>query len=329
LLFPAMFLFAVGEAFRTGTHKAIIFDWLQREGRGDEKIRVYGMTRSWSKLGSAVSVAVAVGLVVVLEAYSIVFLFCLLPYALNILNVGTYPAYLDGPRRAGGSFRDVWRTMWNGLVAGVRRPSLRRLLVESMGFEGCHRVTKDYVQPVVRMAALTLPILALWPDQKREALLLGCVYVGIYLLSSWASRHADALVKRAGSKARGARWLWMLNALAYAMLTGALLAGFPWVAIPGFVAVTLLQNFWRPIVVGRVAGCTDEAHMATVLSMESQAKSLFAAGLAPVLGWAVDVMPAGANGGPDWRFLPVGVLGLGVCLLALAWGKGSRPEPEG
>ena len=28
-LFPAMLAFAVGEAFRTGTHKAIIFDWLK------------------------------------------------------------------------------------------------------------------------------------------------------------------------------------------------------------------------------------------------------------------------------------------------------------
>ncbi|PCJ64676.1 MAG: MFS transporter, partial [Candidatus Hydrogenedentota bacterium] len=33
LLFVAMFLFAMGEAFRTGTHKAIIFDWLAQEGR--------------------------------------------------------------------------------------------------------------------------------------------------------------------------------------------------------------------------------------------------------------------------------------------------------
>ncbi|MDP7288100.1 MAG: MFS transporter, partial [Phycisphaerae bacterium] len=32
-LFAAMFLFSIGEAFRTGTHKAMIFDWLSRQGR--------------------------------------------------------------------------------------------------------------------------------------------------------------------------------------------------------------------------------------------------------------------------------------------------------
>ena len=53
-LFLAMFFFGIGEAFRTGTHKAMIFDWLQLEGRADEKTMVYGTTRSWSQLGSAV-----------------------------------------------------------------------------------------------------------------------------------------------------------------------------------------------------------------------------------------------------------------------------------
>ena len=60
LLFLAMLCFAVGEAFRTGTHKAIIFDGLEQEGRSSEKTSVCGYTRSWSKLGSAISVIVGV-----------------------------------------------------------------------------------------------------------------------------------------------------------------------------------------------------------------------------------------------------------------------------
>ena len=55
LLLPAMLLFGVGEAFRTGTHKAMIFTWLRLQGRLDERTRYYGYTRSWSKLGSAFS----------------------------------------------------------------------------------------------------------------------------------------------------------------------------------------------------------------------------------------------------------------------------------
>ncbi len=53
LLIPAMFFFALGEAFRTGTHKAMIFEWLRSQNRTNEKTKVYGYTRSWSKIGSA------------------------------------------------------------------------------------------------------------------------------------------------------------------------------------------------------------------------------------------------------------------------------------
>jgi len=46
-LFLAMLFFAIGEAFRTGTHKAMIFAWLRQQGREHERTRVYGYTRSW------------------------------------------------------------------------------------------------------------------------------------------------------------------------------------------------------------------------------------------------------------------------------------------
>jgi len=65
-LFAAMFFFAIGEAFRTGTHKAMIFTWLRNRNRTDEKTEVYGYTRSWSKLGSAVSVVLSAGIQVLI-----------------------------------------------------------------------------------------------------------------------------------------------------------------------------------------------------------------------------------------------------------------------
>ena len=69
MLFVAMFLFGIGEAFRTGTHKAMIFTWLRAQGRLDERTRVYGYTRSWSKIGSAVSVVLAA--VIVLASFAL------------------------------------------------------------------------------------------------------------------------------------------------------------------------------------------------------------------------------------------------------------------
>ena len=83
ILMAAMFFFAIGEAFRTGTHKALIFTWLRIQGRVDEKTRVYGYTRSWSKIGSAVSVVIACILVFVTSNFIYVFFFAIIPYLLN------------------------------------------------------------------------------------------------------------------------------------------------------------------------------------------------------------------------------------------------------
>ena len=306
MLFAAMFLFSIGEALRTGTHKAIIFDWLAREGRGDQKTRVYGFTRSWSKLGSALSAAIAAALVFASGAYSTIFLFCIVPYAINVVNFLTYPRYLDGPPGAGRGASDVARALVGALRDAIRNRCLRRLLVESMGFEGLFKASKDYLQPILMAAAVSLPLLywTNWTDPQRAAILVGAVYVVMELLGSFASRHADTLAKAAGGEARGARRLWAIDMAVFAALAAGIVAHVPGLAIAAFVALAIVQNFWRPILISRVAQCAEPARMATVLSMESQCKTLFTAAAAPLLGLAVDVMPG------QFKFLPIAAMGI-------------------
>lgn len=312
VLFGAMLLFSAGEAFRTGTHKAIIFDWLAREGRGGEKTRVYGFTRSWSKLGSAVSVVIAAVLVFLTGRYSDVFLFCIPPYLANIVNFLTYPKYLDGEPDDGRGVRDVARALAQTFRQTFRSGALRRLLVESMGFEGGFKVTKDYLQPLIRSAALSLPLLVGFSDLRRTAVLVGAVGFVLYVLSSFASRHADWFARKAGSEQAGARRLWGLDLVIFAAMAAGLAAGVSAAAVTAFVALSIIQNFWRPILISRVADEADATRMATVLSAESQAKTLFAAVLAPLLGLAVDL--AGRWSGPasPRRFLPVAIVGTGI-----------------
>jgi len=69
----AMIFYACGDAFRTGTHKAMIFAWLRDQGRVAEKTQIYGHTRSWSKIGSAFSIIIATGLMVTTGQYRWVF----------------------------------------------------------------------------------------------------------------------------------------------------------------------------------------------------------------------------------------------------------------
>jgi MFS family permease len=152
-LAAGMAAYGVGDAFRTGTHKAMIFAWLAGQGRQDERTEFYGYTRSWSKIGSAVSIVVGAALVLGLERYEPLFLLATAPYLAGIVNFLGYPADLDGTGRARKAkvkavLRSGVRRCW-----GNRR--LRRLLAESMGFEGLFHAIKDYLQPVLAMVAAT------------------------------------------------------------------------------------------------------------------------------------------------------------------------------
>lgn len=323
-LFVAMLLFSVGEAFRTGTHKAMIFDWLERQDRLSEKTAVYGRTRSWSKLGSAVSVLIATGLVFYTEQYSSVFLFCIVPYLLNIVNFTGYPSYLDGPRQHDKEAGGVLRTLFSAVSQSFRRRPLRRLLVESMGYEGLFQSGKDYIQPVIQAACLSLPLMLALGERwslangQRVAIGIGVVYFVLHLLSSFASRGAGSFARTFGGEDRSARLLWLMDLLVFAMMAAGIFARIPALTIAAFVLLAVLQNLWRPILVSRVASHADSAQTATVLSIESQAKSLFVVIVAPLLGWAVDLITPYDQA---LRFLPIAALGILVSATMLSTGR--------
>jgi MFS family permease len=319
---PAMLLFSVGEAFRTGTHKAMIFTWLQQQGRTGEKTAVYGYTRSWSKLGSALSVVVGAVCVFWLERYSVVFLLSAIPSALNIVNFLGYPASLDGEARGGVSPRLLLRHTRDAVVDGVRQAPLRRLMLESMGFEGVFRASKDYLQPLLAAVAVAAagPLSEQLTEIQRTTLLIGPVYFILHLASSAASRRAHRVVDAAGGEDPAARRIWWLSGALFAVLLLSQLLGLPAASVVVFVLLHVLQNVWRPILISRFDTHGSAAHAATTLSIESQAQRLAAVVLAPLLGLAVDATTgAGWQAGALW---PLGALGLLAALAALAGGRG-------
>ena len=319
-LFAAMFFYGVGEAFRTGTHKSMIFNWLKSVGREDERVRVYGFTRSWSKKGSALSALVAAGLVFWLRDFDAVFWLSVPPCILNIINFLGYPDVVEGDTKTNEEPGSVVGHVFTTARAAWRHPMQRRLLLESTGFEGVFKVCKDYLQPVLQQAALAVPFFLALQDSQRTALLVGLVYAVLHLLSSTASRNAHTLVAWQGNdEERAARFLWQFSLSAYAALLAGLYLDWHPVVIPAFVLVYVVQNLWRPALVSRLDACSDSAAAATTLSIESQTRSLFAMGAAPLLGLAVD--HAGL-----W---PVGLLGGAVALVAVAaHGPSAAPEAD-
>ena len=171
---------------------------------------------------------------------------------------------------------------------------LRRLFAESAVFRGNTTLTKDYLQPLLRRAALGLPFFPALTAQRRTAVLTALVYALLYLLSGAGARRAHRFAEGSGGAGGAARRLWVINALLF-LGAGALIgAGWALGATVLLALVVVMQNLWRPIMLTRIDEASDGDSGAMVLSIDSQAGSLYVLIFAPLLGLAADAYGLGA-----------------------------------
>ena len=297
----AMVLFAVGEAFRTGTHKAMILEYLSLTEQAQYKSDYYGATRAASQLGSAVNALIAAALVFASGQYRYVFLAAILPCLLNILNLGTYPAELSWTR-AGGSRPGMRRTL-KRLASAVGSGEVRLSVLNSATFDAFFKVLKEYLQPTLKALALGMPILMAAGSHRRTAVLVGVVYFLLFLLAGAASRSSGLFGRRAGGLSRAMNLSWLAGVALLAAAGGFRALDITWLSVVAYVALYAVQNLRRPICVSRISEGVHGGVMSTGLSVESLTKTLGMALLAPACGWVADRMGVG-----------VAVLGFGLLL---------------
>ncbi len=288
-LLLAVFFFSIGEAFRTGTHKAMIFDWLRQNNRLNEKTKVYGYTRSWSKRGSALSVLISAAIVILSQGYRWIFLLSVIPYVAGIWNILNYPSYLNRRQAEKGSIAGIYKHLLSSFGSAFGKKAIRRLIVKGTGFEGVFRVSSDYLQPVLKsQAVLLVPLLAL-PEKDSIAIVVGAVYFVLYMISASASQNSHRFSERAGGEERAGVVLVLISSAAVLAASAGFYSGVYPIAIGGFVILFILQNIWRPILVAQYDDVASAEEQATVLSIESQTKSVGIFFLAPAAGYLADL----------------------------------------
>jgi MFS family permease len=304
----AMVLFAFGEAFRSGTHKALILEYLNIQGISDLKVAYYGLTRSASQFGSAVNALVAAGLVFYTGSYRVMFLASTVPYLLDLFNVISYPKILDGnlQRVEKGEIWSRVKTTSREFVQIFSNDSVMKAILNSASFSGVFKSAKDYLQPVLVVLALSISVFTNLEDTRREAVIIGLVYFGIYVLTSLASRRAHLFSERFSSLSRAVNFTYLLGAglLIFSGVTANLQIIL--VAVLGFLGLYVINNIRRPINVGIISDQISSKVMASGLSTEAQFTTIFSAIVAPLLGFLVDSFGVG-NG--------ITLIGIGMMVL--------------
>ncbi len=290
----AMILYALGDAYRTGTHKAMILEYLKIKNISEKKVEYYGATRSYSQLGSATNALLAGLIVFYTGNYRDIFIVTILPYIFNFINLATYPKMLDGEiRKSVGKIGEQFKKTLADFRLMFKDKLALKAIVNSSLFSASYEATKDYLQAVLQTFALALPVLLFLSGDKRTAVVIGIVYFFIYLMTAYASRNAYKVVNRVGNLGRAINSTLILGAVII-ILTG-IFYHIDWliISIVLFLLIYVLHNIRRPMNVGYIADRIKSRVMASGLSVESQIKTFIAAGLSILMGYLADVLGVG------------------------------------
>ncbi len=280
----AIVFYGFGDAFRTGTHKAMIFEYLKLKNLTDSKVHYYGHTRSWSQRGSALTSLIAAYIVIFYGNYTVVFLISTVPYILDLVLIASYPKSLEGGyiNKGNMSLKESFAKPMKDIKTALTKPGAIKCVLNVSIFSGYQKAIKDYIQPIIKSLAISYPLIMGLDHKQQTALFIGVLYFFIYLFTSYSSRQSGILADKKGTSS--------LNiTLLGGFLTGIISGLFYGIqihilAILFFIGIYIFENLRKPIGISYISERFDEKILASSLSMSSQTETVFSAIFAFLLG---------------------------------------------
>ncbi len=282
VLYLAQTLFGLGEALRTGSHKAIMLDWATRDGGPSEVTQLIAKTRFFSKLSSGVGALVGGLLVWRTASFTPLFLAATFPALGGVVLMLSYPRWLEGEQRRSAEPAVPLR---QGLRRLLGHPGLVPIFVASLLFESQVKLAQHYLQPFLSADLHQRDIVLVG---GVGAVVVGLFYLGQDFFGAISARLASHAEEAFGGTSQGLRGIYLMLCVVSGIMALAFSLGWLSVGLLGFFAVAALQNLRRPIFVSGLNLVSDPAQRATTLSLESQARSWSVALLSPPVGYLAD-----------------------------------------
>ncbi len=286
----AMIVYSFGDGMRSGNHKAMVLEYISFKGWKDQKIHYYGHTRSWSQAGSAIAALFGALIVFITGNYSQLFLFSIIPYILDLINVISYPIFLDGNIKKFDfvKMRDNFKTVFKEIIFSFRKIYILKAVANYSFYSGYYKVIKDYLQVVLQTLALSLPVLLNFNDIEKTSICIGLAFFIIYFINSIASKMSGKIADRFTNIYKP------LNlSLTIGYLVGLLGGIFYYqnlvfISVFCYIVILIIENIRKPMAVSFISSMLDKKIYASTFSINSQIQTIVAAVLAPLLGFFAD-----------------------------------------
>lgn len=290
----AFVLYGVGDAFRTGTHKGMIMDYLKLKDWQTQKINYYGHTRSWSQKGSAISSLLAGIIVFYSGSYQNIFLYSIIPYLINLLLILSYPNELNRTMKVESrKNRHLIGLTLRSFFSMIKRPNVLKIMNTTALHSAYLKAVKDYIQPLMVNVALLIPILINVDIEKKNGIIIGVIYFFIYLATSRASKLSS---KIASKNKKNISIITLLSGFAFGIICGISFVFDLWIiSLFAFVGIFIVENIRKPILTGFIADHVPNEILTSVISAQSLLQTIITATLALLFGIIADNFGIGVS----------------------------------
>ncbi len=283
-------IYGVAEALRSGTHKAIMLDWLDDQGRRDEATSVISLTRVFSKTSTGVGALAGGVMVWQMGTFVPLFWAVVVPCLAGAVLMWSYPRQLEGEwtRQSRQRAKPIETTerWWPRFVRILSGPGLLPLLAASVLFETQVKLAMAYLQPYL---AAGVELYDWSVIGGLGAVMIGVYYLAQGLAAGVSSSLGPVLERHLKGRDRSLHAVHIAAVICFGLTVVSLWIGVIWPGVIGLLLLACLQNARRPVFIARLNELMDPYLRATTISLENQARSWVYAAMAVFTGAIADV----------------------------------------
>jgi len=270
----ANLLMNIGDVFKSGTHKAIIFDYLKEHPEIKKSYsQIIGETKVFSRVGEGIASLIGAFVASAL-GFRAVFVLSLIPAILNFLNALSYEKIKEPYAKRGKifSFEKHILHLKESLKFLKEHPPLIFLMANSSVIFFSWSVSTIILQPYLVKLGVSLEN-------------FGIIYMVLLSVAALASKYSFLIGKAAGE-------IKAVNYFGWLMIIPFFVLGQK-VGIGTFLACFVLINFiksaYHPLAISEIAGKVDADKRATMLSIAAMFGSAMYLVTLPLIGYILDV----------------------------------------
>ncbi len=278
----AMIFFGLGEAFRSGTHKAMILSYLEKNNLKKYKTLIYGRTRSFSLIGSALSSLLAIAIILYAPASKYIFALSIIPYIIDLIIISTYPNNLDRDKEyKKGEFRNF---IHFDIVKMFKNVKLAKVVINQSLFTSVVKTSKDMVQPVLLALIMSAGFKLSIDADSESKVIIGLFYFAVSLAGAYGARNIYKINKYMSSKKFILlSFVFLASIITFTSLSITMTLLIPTIIL--FFLINVINDVRKPVYFDVLDNYMDKSTRATVISIEYQLTAILTVVLAPVFGY--------------------------------------------